>query len=411
MSATWLSKSEFEGTTVSVKMHPGAWLVPEKMKILRVITRLNVGGPSCHVRLVMENLDSYKFEQRMIVGKVSSGEIEDGSAAIHADVRLPSLKRPLSLAGDISARRGLKEVIDSYQPDLIHTHQAKAGFLVSQLKPLKPAKLVHTYHGHTFAGYWGPIMSRVVVAAERRAASRRDLILAQSDSQIEEIVAVLGEEVRPKMKLVPPAIDLGRLLQPDQKPSKVRHDLGLTREKILVFLGRLTAIKNPELFLRVLARVRELSREPVVALMVGGGSIGDENQLHDLVDELDLRSAVRWLGYRNDVGAILSLADVCVSTSINEGTPLSLLEAVFSGARVAAFDVGGIADILGSKAGVSIVEPRDEEALAQAIHAHIVHGPLPETLIAKNRGEIEGEFGVDRLVDDLGVVYQELLGQ
>lgn len=383
--------------------------MPEKIKILRVITRLNVGGPSCHVRLLMENLDSTEFEQRLIVGSLPNGETQDESAARFIHQNLPSLKRSLSFSSDIFARGALRRVIDDYQPDIIHSHQAKAGYLVSKIAKGRKPKIVHTYHGHTFSGYWGPIMGRLVASAERQAARRRDLIVAQSESQIEEIISVLGEQVRTKMRLIPPAIDFERLDPTQQNPSGIRSELGLTREKVLVFLGRLASIKNPSSFLRVFARIKELSAKPVVALMVGGGSIEEENRLHDLVDELGLRASVRWLGYRSDIASILSLADVCVSTSINEGTPLSLLEAIYSGVKVSAFDVGGIADILADKAGVRLVSARDEESLAQATHEQLVCGPLSRAEIAGNQVAVKQSFGVGRLAVDLQDLYRSLL--
>ncbi|MFT7617868.1 MAG: glycosyltransferase involved in cell wall biosynthesis [Planctomycetota bacterium] len=397
------------GRFFDANLSGGALLMAQKTKILRVITRLNVGGPSCHVQLLMKNLDPGRFEQRLIVGSVPKGEIEDEQAAKYVHGRLTSLKRSLSLISDFQAVSQLKKEIATFQPDIIHSHQAKAGFLITRACSGSRQKVVHTYHGHTFSGYWGPIMGRMVIAAERKAARRRDLLVAQSNSQIEEIVGALGENLRPKMRLIPPAIDLERLDPGRQQASLIRSELGLTRERVLVFLGRLAAIKNPAAFLRVVARVQKLSNEPVVALVVGGGTVEEENRLHDLIDELDLRASIRWLGYRQDVSSILALADVCVSTSINEGTPLSLLEALYCGAKIAAFDVGGIRDILGKKEGVKLVDPRDEESLARVVHEHLLSNELGMQTVAETRKGLIQAYGIGRLAVDLQAVYEGLL--
>ncbi len=381
-------------------------MVAEKIKILRVMTRLNIGGPSRHVKLLMEGLDENKFEQKLVVGVIPPGEEELASCVPHIDARIPSLHRAVSPLRDYLARRQLAQIIAEYRPDIVHTHQAKAGFLARSLAArFSFCRFVHTFHGHTFSGYWRWPMQSWVRWAERRAAAQSSALIVQSPSQEREIGEVLGPSAGDKMILVPPAIDLTKLSLAPSSPSQLRSELGLTCQRVLVFLGRLTEVKNPSSFLRVLGHVKEMSKENVVALMVGGGADEFEEGLHDQVDELNLRSWVRWLGYRGDIASILGLADVCVSTSINEGTPLSLIEALYCGAQVAAFDVGGIRDTIGEFPGCQLVKSGAEMTLAKGIVAQLETGPPSSNHLRQTREILHRRFGEERLVGDLESLY------
>ncbi len=381
----------------------------KKTRILRVVTRLNMGGPTRHVKILLENLDRDRFDQKLVVGQVSEGEMEDEATASFIDQRVASLKREVDPIADLRAYQQIKSAISDFRPDIVHTHQAKAGFLGRlAAHAMGVGRIVHTFHGHTFAGYWGWFMKNMVLAAERFAASRSDLLLAQSPSQVEEIVGEIGCRFREKMRLVSPGVDFAAFESAMPTPSFLRSELGLTREKILVFLGRLAPIKDPAAFLRVVARVAEIFPEPIVAVIVGGGTAERERELHDLVDRLKLRSLIRWLGYRSDVPSILALGDVCVSTSINEGTPLSLLEALYCGNQVSAFAVGGIPDMLREMPGVKLVSPGDEEGLAQGIAQQLqVEVPNHKERVDL-QSKLKDAFGVKRLVRDLQAVYESL---
>ncbi len=384
----------------------------ERIRIMRVVTRLNVGGPSRHIRLLMEGLDCERFDQCLVTGSVRPGENEDEDAAAFVHHRIPQLRRSIRPWLDFTARRRLAHLIREFSPHLVHTHQAKAGILGRSLAVSRGGpQFVHTFHGHTFRNYWRPPFQQLVVAAERRAAALSQALIVQSDSQGDDLVTFLGEEQRGKIRLIPPALDIEALEATQGQPSLLRSQLGLTREKIVVFLGRLAEVKNPHSFLRIVKRLQQGRGPGCVGLVVGAGHHAMETELHDLVDSLDLRAKIRWLGYRRDIASILSLADVCVCTSRSEGTPLSLLEALYFGARVASFAVGGVEDMLKGLKGTALAESGHEEQLAHGIMKLLQQGRAEGEELENLRITLRRRFGAQRLLQDMSALYDDLLSR
>ncbi|MCB9831146.1 MAG: glycosyltransferase family 4 protein [Planctomycetes bacterium] len=380
-----------------------------KLRILRVVTRLNVGGPSRHIRLLMEGLDPERFEQRLVTGSLAEGEIELAEATPWVRDRLPEMQRRIAPWRDLRAARRLRAIIADFRPDLIHSHQAKAGALARCVGHGR-ARLVHTFHGNTFSGYWGPVRGRILRAVERRLARRSDALVVQAPSQAEDVLRFLGQDLRPRLRLVAPSVDFAALEASGGAVSMLRSELEIGPARVLAFVGRLAPVKNCAAFIRVFARLKAMSRHRLVALIVGGGDRAEEGRLQDLVDRLGVRADLRWLGYRRDVADVYRLADVLVSTSINEGTPLGLLEGAWCGAPIAAFGVGGIPDLLQGLGGTRIVEPGLEEPLALAIDELLGEGRIEGPALVGMRAELERRHGPARLVADLADLYRELGG-
>lgn len=357
-------------------------------KILRFITRLNVGGPSRHVAMLLANLNAENFAQVLIEGQVGPGETEWRDSRIDtADKRrVKSLLRPISLIQDWRAWREINALISSEKPCVVHTHQAKAGLIARWAAHRAGVPIIiHTYHGHTFEGYWGPFFQRLNLAIERSLAKKSQVLIAQSKSQAQDILDYLGAAFADKVVVIPPALDDRTYQACDASTlTRARQALELDDAIVLSFVGRLAAVKDPATFLRVLARVITDTPKKVVALIVGGGTQADEEGLQTLAASLGLRPHLRWLGYREDMADIYALTDLVVQTSINEGTPLSLLEARSMACEVVCFDVGGIADLFGADAHVDLIDSGDEESMTQAITARIAAGFSRDPVAAKS---------------------------
>src|SRR5258706_15503389 len=317
------------------------------MRVLRLIARLNVGGPARHVVWLNQALNAEGFETLLVTGTVPAGEDDMSDfAAAHGVTPLviPSMSRGLPSAG-FHAIWPLRRVMVRFRPDIVQTHTAKAGavgriagLLYRYLTLSRPRRVrfVHTFHGHVFHSYYGVWKTRFFLAVERTLARlNTDRIVVLSDQQLEEIRDRFGVGRPDQFVVVPLGIDLDDLRGDPGAGDALRTELGIGSDEIVVGLvGRVTAIKNHDLFLRVAPRVREQAR----FVVYGDGA--DRAMLEQRAGD------VLFTGTR-DAREIYASLDVVALTSRNEGTPLALIEAMASGKPVISTAVGGVVDLLG----------------------------------------------------------------
>jgi glycosyltransferase involved in cell wall biosynthesis len=320
-------------------------------RVLRMIARLNVGGPARHVVWLTDSLAREGFESLLVTGVVSEGE-QDMTAFATAHGVTPqvisSLSREVSLRDLLTLWR-VWRVMVRFRPDIVHTHTAKAGtigrvagllyrFVTPSALIGRPrrARFVHTYHGHVLHGYYGPSKSRVFAAIERVLARlNTDRIVVLGRQQFDELHQGFGIGRAEQFAIVPLGIDLSSLAGAPQARQALRSELGIGPAEVVVgIVGRVTAIKNHDLFLRVAAMTGDLARFVVY---------GDGEDREGLEGR---RGKVIFAGTRaaNDVYASL---DIVALTSRNEGTPLALIEAMALGKPVISTAVGGVVDLLG----------------------------------------------------------------
>lgn len=379
--------------------------------VLRVITRMNVGGPSRHVRLLMRGLPATVFEQKLVVGTPARGEEEFPWVDALQPLRVAQLVRQPSPWHDFSALSSVERIIRDLRPAIVHSHQAKAG-LIARLAARRVGGLVtvHTFHGHTFEGYWGRMKGRILLGVERWLARRTTALIAQSESQAVEIGRHLGSAVRGRLHVIPPAVDPEVIDDgaTTVEPAVLRERWQLEGCFVIAWVGRITEVKDPGALLRILARARNRGATRLAVLVVGGGSEAAERAMQDEIDALDLRPCIRWLGVRRDVASVYRVADLVVMTSRNEGTPQVVLESLAFGTPVMAFDVGGIRDLEGDGSLVERIEPRNEEAFAQRLLAAIARGTLsPGTREAEGQ-RLRREFAPERLCERMVRLYDAL---
>ncbi len=379
----------------------------ERIRVLRVITRLNVGGPALHASLLTALLDPERFETTLAVGQEAEGEVAMAALGrLPAGLRpvsVPALRREISPFADLRALGALVALARRVRPHIVHTHLAKAGSVGRLAARIAGTPVVlHTFHGTVFSGYFGTRASRAYLASERGLARLTTRLIAISPAVRAELI---GLRVAPAAKIVeiPLGLDLGSFLTaPDQAAARLR--LGLERDvRYVALVGRLVPIKDVATFLRAFALL-VARRAGVRALVVGDGP--ERRSLELLAADLGIQGSCRFLGWVSDMPALYAAADVVALTSLNEGTPVTLIEALATGRRVVATAVGGVPDVVPQDAGI-LVPPSDPAAFAEALARSLDQGPVAE---APARRAVSPRFAASRLVADTERLYLELLG-
>jgi glycosyltransferase involved in cell wall biosynthesis len=383
-------------------------------RVVRIITRLNVGGPAIQAATLSDRLVPQGFETLLIYGRVSPGEGDMSYLLEGRNVRtahVPRLHRSVSPADDARAFAAVYRHLREFRPEIVHTHTAKAGaigraaaLICNRLAGTR-IRTVHTYHGHVFEGYFR--YPGVFVAIERMLAPATDRLIGISP----EIATVLRHKYRIGRADQWNVIQLGFDLAPfaavdDTARVEARRALRVEGAKTVTIVGRLTAIKQHDLFLRVARAVNE--RQPSVCfLVVGDGEL--RGALERSACEFGLAGAVRFLGWRKDLTTIYGATDVCVLTSRNEGTPVALIEALASGVPVVSTEVGGVRDVVDDPVLGRLAADGDVNALAAAVVAALDPAERTPDLRDARRRSVIARYGIDRLADDVASLYRTLL--
>jgi glycosyltransferase involved in cell wall biosynthesis len=399
---------------------------PQPIRVLRLIARLNVGGPARHVVWLTEALSSRGFEHgfdtMLVTGTVPAGE-EDMSAfaAAHGvtPVVVSALSRELS-PRDFSTIWQLWRLMVRFQPDIVHTHTAKAG-AVGRIagilyrfvsRPSQRCRFVHTYHGHVFHSYYGKWTTRFFLTIERTLARlNTDRIIVLGEQQLGEIRDTFRVGRRNQFVVLPLGIDLGELDAEPGSGDVLRAQLGIEAREIVVgIVGRLTAIKNHDLFLRVAARLGN------AAQFVIYGDGGDREAL-----EQRAGSNVVFAGTRAATEIYDSL-DIAALTSRNEGTPLALIEGMACGRPVISTAVGGVIDLLGSvlervndngatfeirERGITVASD-DDAGFAAGLSRLLRDESLRRTIAGQGKAYVRKAHSKERLVADMIRLYRGL---
>lgn len=382
-----------------------------KIRVVEVITRLNIGGTASHVIFLTSGLDSAQFQTTLITGKEGTYEGNMMDLATAKGVKpiiLPSLQRELSPRQDYVAFRALYDLFRQEKPDIVHTHTAKAG-TVGRLAALVAGVpvVLHTFHGHTFYGYFSPPKTAFFLNVERALARCTDRIIAVSESLRRELLNVYRVSSAQKLLAVPLGFELEEYLACEQMGGELRRELEITADtKLVGIVARLTPIKAPQLFLDVALKVRR-ERPDVQFLFIGSGEMHEE--LERNTRQMGLTGIVRFLGWRRDLPRLYADLDVVVLTSKNEGTPVSLIEAMASGVPVVATNVGGVPDIVVDGVNGYLVPPGDEEAIAAAILDLLDRPARAKAMGQAGRHSVYPKYTLERLLNDMSNLYKELL--
>ncbi len=394
-------------------------------KIVRILTRMNIGGPAIHVAILSNHLDFEQNKTCLIVGSPDSeeGDLTDWVQTNRVRlIRLNSLRRAIHPWRDLISWIKILRILWEERPDVIHTHTAKAGSLGrlagigynAWQKPRQRAKLIHTFHGHVLEGYFSGLLSYIFVTIERILAAQTDCLLAVSRRVQDELLAK-GIGHKTQWRVIPVGLDLFSLCQLPlaQMPAQgIRCGI----------IGRLVPIKNHRMFLEAIERLsHRYPPQGFSSVIVGDGPLRQE--LQDKVSRGKLDDWIRFSGWQCDLRSIYENLDIVCLTSSNEGTPVALIEAAAAGRAVVATDVGGVREILGADSSSALpiepgqfeqaangllVRPGDTPGLVAAL-THLIENPdLRQRLGQSGRVSVIERFGYQRLLKDIAALYNEI---
>ena len=378
---------------------------PQKVRVLRIIARMNVGGPAVQVSGLMRGFDQKAFEQELLTGFCAADEadyLEKVATDVKA-IRIDGLGRSIKPRADLTALFAIVKEIRRFKPDVIHTHTAKAGVvgrIASILSGHKSIR-VHTFHGHLLHGYFGTAKTKLVIFIEKLLALFTDQLLAVGKQVQDDLIAVgIGNSM--KFSVMPPGLQLANV------PTKAaaRLELGLEPNEIYcAFIGRITQIKRPDRFLDVAAKTKT---DNVKVHFIAAGAGEKLQYCQDRVSSENL--PITFLGWREDIETVLAAADFVILTSDNEGTPLSLIQAGMVGIPVVATNVGSTNEIV-VDGRTGFLTELSVDQLSEAVAKLASDSDLRAKMGAAGKEYTLARYGVERLVKDHQDLYLRLLNR
>jgi len=386
----------------------------EPIRVLRVIARLNMGGPALHVAYLTAGLAERGYETTLVAGSLARGE--DSMAFVAEELgievqRIVELHREISVLRDAVAIVRLARLMRRVRPHILHTHTAKAG-AVGRLAALlagdaRPPIVVHTFHGHVLRGYFDPLRTAGFRLLERWLARTSTALVAVSPQVRDDLVA-LGVAPRERFAVVRLGIELEqRVATARDGRGEHRRVLGVGPDRFAVgWIGRMTGVKRTEDVLRAFRRLRDGGVDACL-FMIGDGP--DRAAVERRAHELGVMRDTFFLGYQEEVAPFYAAFDAMILPSINEGTPVSAIEALAAGRPVVATRVGGVPDVVRDGEDGFLVDPGDVDALADRLTRLAADPELRERLGASGRARVIPRYSVERLVDDIDLLYRSLL--
>jgi glycosyltransferase involved in cell wall biosynthesis len=386
----------------------------EPVRVLRVIARLNMGGPALHVAYLTAGLAERGYETTLVAGSLARGEDSMAFVADELGIeveRIEELHREISPLRDAIAILRLARTIRRVRPHILHTHTAKAG-AVGRLAALlagdaRPPIVVHTFHGHVLRGYFDPLRTAGFRLLERWLATKTTALVAVSPQVRDDLVA-LGVAPRERFVVVRVGIELEQRVAAERDGrGESRRVLGIGPDRFAVgWIGRMTGVKRTEDVLHAFRRLRDRGVDACLC-MIGDGP--DRPAVERRAHELGLMRDTLFLGYQEEVAPFYAAFDAMILPSINEGTPVSAIEALAAGRPVVATRVGGVPDVVREGEDGFLVDPGDVDALADRLARLAADPELRDRLGAAGRARVVPRYSVGRLVDDIDLLYRSLL--
>ena len=381
----------------------------KKLKILRIISRMNVGGPSKHVVNLAEGLNKYNCETLLISGQPSESEGEMFALADNKNFKLKKieyLKRPISLFYDLLSFIKIVKAIKDFSPDIVHTHTTKAGILGRTAALLCGVpKIYHTYHGHVFKGYFSKLQSCLIVAIERFFSTFTTKLIALTPNLASELKHILRIKNPDKIRVVPLGLNLNSFLSTPRKSNNWRKSMGFKENDFVIgIVARLVPVKNHTMLINSMKNLCSLFTNIHLAI------IGDGELKENLVkqsQQLGLSNVIHFCGISNKIEEVYSDLDLLILCSKNEGTPVVIIEALASGCPVAAVDVGGVREVL-ENGKIGRLFPSDPNQFTQALSkaiSDIKEGKFKEYPTEQTRKQITEFYSVEKLTENIYNLY------
>lgn len=384
-------------------------------KVIRIITRLNIGGPAIHTLILSGSLNKDEYKDILICGKPAKSEGDMSYLAERYNVKpliIPELGREISFFNDVKSLISIYRIIKREKPDIVHTHTAKAGALgrLAAFAAGVPVR-VHTFHGHIFDGYFSPTIAKIFLLIERFLARFTDRIVTVSETVKYDIVDQLKVAKNKKSAVIPLGLDLDGFLQCEKLRGNFRKKLNLGDDVLLVgIVGRLVPIKNHKMFLEAAGSI--LKRKPamnVKFLVIGDGEYG--TFLRSCAKDAGIEEHVIFTGWIRDLAEAYADLDVVALTSLNEGTPVSLIEAMASSRAVVSADAGGVKDLVRPNENGLLSKINDVEGFSDNLFSLLLDKDARVRMGTCGRESVKAKYGKERLVRDIENLYEECINE
>jgi len=393
-------------------------------KVLRIINRLNLGGPTYNAAYLSRYL-APEFETMLVAG--IKEDTEESSEYIVTEmglkpVYIPEMRREINFKNDRIAYRKIVQLIKEFKPDIVHTHAAKAGTLGRlAASHMKVPVIIHTFHGHVFHSYFNPVKTQLFKYIERYLSSLSTRIIAISDIQKDELCLIHKVCKPSKTVVVPLGFDLSRFqFNQEEHRRNFRIEYFIEESTIAVcIIGRIVPVKNHELFIRAFANVKGQYKGKMVGIIVGDGE--DRAKMELLAGELNLilstpekkikGADLIFTSWIFDVERPLAGSDVVAMTSLNEGTPVSLIEAQAAGKPIVTTEVGGISNVILPGITALLSPSGDLNLFSENLKRLVEDASLRNSMKDKGWHFVRDKFHFERLVSDIKTLYGELLSE
>lgn len=381
-----------------------------KTKVLRIITRLNVGGPTIHVVLLNSSLDKREYETLLLAGKTESHEADMSYYAKKYGVTpviIDSMSREIRPIKDLKTLFAIIKVIKTFAPDIVHTHTAKAGF-IGRLAAIimRVPVIIHTFHGNVFNNYFGKIKTTVFILMERALAKHTTKIIAISRQQKEELVDLKICKQK-KIEIINLGFDFDNVLPNRTHISSFRDEYNIPPGvPLLGIIGRLTRIKNHSMFIDICERVLKINKD-MIFVIVGDGEL--RNSIEKEIHRRKLNSNILLTGNKKDLKKVYADLDIVMLTSNNEGTPVAIIEAMACSKLVLATNVGGVSDIIEYGKDGFYFPAGDIKSFVNIILDWQSNRDNYIHLQSNASKKVLRLFNSDRLIDETDRLYKKLL--
>ena len=382
-------------------------------KVLRIINRFNIGGPTYNATFLSRFLeDEY---ETLLIGGLPEKEEADSLHILEeyglSPMLISEMQRVPSFKSDKAAYKKIKQIIEEFKPDIVHTHAAKAGALGRKAaKACGVPVIVHTFHGHVFHSYFGKVKTNIFKFIERRLAKKSDGIIAISDMQKKELSQIHKICPADKIKVIPLGFDLDKFQEETSKRDVVREKYNVKEEEIAIaIIGRLAPIKNHGLFLSIIEDVLSKTSKKIKVFIVGDGE--ERTNIEEKVTELNTQfdCEILMTSWIKNIGEFNAGMDIICLTSNNEGTPVSLIEAQAGNLAVVSTDVGGVRDIV-KEGETGYIVPKNNVTLFSEKLLFLIENDEERVRLSKNGwGFVRDKFHYKTLVNNVNEYYKFLL--
>lgn len=391
-------------------------------KVLRIINRFNIGGPTYNAAYLSAYLPP-EYETMLVAGSLDEGEESSEHVLDELGLKpvyLPDMRREISPQADIAAYKQLKEIIKKFKPDIVHTHASKAGTLGRMAAASCGVKvIVHTFHGHVFHSYFGKAKTELYKNIERYLARKSTKIIAISERQKDELTLEHKICKPEKIEVIPLGFDLGRFqTNSEEKRQLFRSKYFVKPDEIAIgIIGRLVPVKGHAMFLDSLKALLQSTDKKVRAFIIGDGEdravveeyarqLGIDFTADVTADNTPVLTFTSWI---KEIDLPLAGLDIVTLTSLNEGTPVSLIEAQAANKPIVTTNVGGIANVVLPNETAFLINDRDANAFAAKLQLLVEDEDLRRRMSQKGWEHVKETFHYTRLVNDVDKLYKRLL--